>query len=228
MALVPAERIARVGNYIWLLLVLLLLSFFSAIAAQFDLDVLRMVASSCMAIVILVAVWSSQRNQYPFTSKIAVTLVIVFVEGGGLVLDHYHLGTVQLLLFLLFILATIVLACRQVLFTGSVGTNEVVGSICIFLLLGLAWAVAYLLVERLFPGSLPELAGAHWRDHLHESIYFSFVTLTSVGYGDISPAQPLAHFLAYLQGITGQFYLAIVVASLIGAKMSDDARGSAQ
>lgn len=227
MALGPAKNIARAGNYIWLLLVLLLLAVCSAIAAQFDLDILRIVASSSMAFVILVAVWSSQRNQYPFTSRIAVTCAIVFVEGGGLVLDYYHLGTAQLLLFLLFILATIVLACRQVLFTGDVGTNEVVGSICIFMLLGMAWAVAYLVVERLLPGSLPELAGEHWRDHLHESIYFSFVTLTSVGYGDISPAQPVAHFLAYLQGITGQFYLAIVVASLIGAKMSEDARGSA-
>ena len=228
MALVPAKRIARVGNYIWLLLVLLLLSFFSAIAAQLDLDILRMVSGSCMAFVILVAIWSSQRNQYPFTSRIVMTLVIVFVEGGGLVLDYYHLGTAQLLLFLLFILATTVMACRQVLFTGSVGTNEVVGSICIFMLLGLAWALAYLLVERFFPGSLLELAGENWRDHLHESIYFSFVTLTSVGYGDVSPAQPLAHFLAYLQGVTGQFYLAIVVASLIGANMSGDSRGSAK
>lgn len=139
-------------------------------------------------------------------------------------LEYYHLGTLQIVLLLLFTVGTIVVASRQVLLTGAVDFNKIIGSICIYLLIGMAWAVAYLLVERLFPGSVPALSGDHWREHVQDALYFSYVTLTTLGYGDISSTQPLARYLAYMQAIVGQFYVAIVVASLIGARMSGDSR----
>jgi hypothetical protein len=58
----------------------------------------------------------------------------------------------------------------------------------------------------------------NWSDNFSNAAYFSFVTMTSLGYGDISPALPLTRALAYLQAIVGAFYMAIVVASLIGAR----------
>jgi uncharacterized membrane protein len=51
-------------------------------------------------------------------------------------------------------------------------------------------------------------------------VYFSFVTMTTLGFGDISPNLPVARFLVYLEAIVGQFYLAILVASLVGSRMS--------
>ena len=56
-----------------------------------------------------------------------------------------------------------------------------------------------------------------------EYIYFSFVTLSTLGYGDISPASEIARSLVYLEAICGQFYIAILVASLVGAHMSEQA-----
>lgn len=51
-------------------------------------------------------------------------------------------------------------------------------------------------------------------------IYFSFVTLTTLGFGDLLPVSPLARFLVYMEAVTGVFYMAIVVSSLVGARMS--------
>lgn len=218
------KKINQRDNYLWLLAALLILSIAAATASQFDSQLLRSLTSMGVTAIVLVAVWSTQRDQWPFSSRVAASTLFILFESGEFLLDYYHLETVQLVMLLLFTIGTIVLACRQVLLTGGVDSNKIVGSICIFMLLALAWAEAYLLVERFLPGSVPALSGAHWRDQLHESIYFSYVTLSSVGYGDISPAQPLARMLAYMQAITGQFYIAIVVASLIGAKMSDDKR----
>ena len=116
------------------------------------------------------------------------------------------------------------IASRQVLLTGAVDSNKIVGSICIFLMMGVAWAVTYLLLERMFPGSIPGLSGENWRHHVQDALYFSYVSLTTLGYGDISPAQPLARYLAYMQAVVGQFYVAIVVASLVGAVMASDKR----
>ncbi|MDB4410029.1 potassium channel family protein, partial [Gammaproteobacteria bacterium] len=62
---------------------------------------------------------------------------------------------------------------------------------------------------------------APWLENYTSAIYFSFVTITTLGYGDISPVLPLARFLVIMEAIVGVFYMAILVASLIGVRMSD-------
>ena len=88
-------------------------------------------------------------------------------------------------------------------------------------LLGLIFALLFCLIylnsDTAFNGIEDNLA---WYIILPEFVYFSFVTLTTLGYGDISPVQPLAKFMVYIEAIIGQFYLAILVASLVGSSMS--------
>ena len=62
------------------------------------------------------------------------------------------------------------------------------------------------------------IAAGPWYDNLPTTTYFSFVTLTTLGYGDISPVRPMAEVLVILEAIFGMFYLAVIVASLVGAK----------
>jgi voltage-gated potassium channel len=225
MARTPGKRvISQQDNYVWLLLALLIFFFLGSLAAQLDLEILGRVMAMSLTGIVLVAVWSMEQGRYPFSSRVLLTLIFVGVEGGELLFGQFHLGTVQLVSLLVFSVVTIIMASRQVLLTGAVDSNKIVGAICIYLLMGIAWAEAYLLVERIFPGSIPALSGENWRHHTEDALYFSYVTLTTLGYGDISPVQPLARYLAYLQAVVGQFYIAIVVASLIGAKMSDDQR----
>ena len=85
---------------------------------------------------------------------------------------------------------------------------------------GIIWALAYLLVENLFPGSMNGLDHQQWQFNLEDMIYYSMVTLTTLGYGDITPDQPLVRFLAYMEAITGIFYTTILVASLIGVRLA--------
>ena len=220
------RRITEADNYFWMLLALLVLLFLSAVADQLGDEILNRFMGTMLTAVILVAVWSLEHERFPFNSRVGVTVLFIVIEGSEFILEHFHLGTLQLATLLLFAIGTIIVACRQVLLTGAVDSNKIVGAICIYMLMGMAWAEAYLLVERLFPGSLPALSGEHWRNHVHDALYFSYVSLTTLGFGDISPTQPLARYLAYMQAVVGQFYIAIVVASLIGARMSDDKRVS--
>jgi hypothetical protein len=218
------KRITTTDNYIWLLLAMLVLFFCGAVTDQLDLHYLTRIMAMALMAVVLVAVWSLEQDRWPFSSRVGVTVLFIVVEGADFMLEYYHLGTLQIVLLLLFTVGTIVVASRQVLLTGAVDFNKIIGSICIYLLIGMAWAVAYLLAERLFPDSVPALSGDNWREHVQDALYFSYVTLTTLGYGDISATQPLARYLAYMQAIVGQFYVAIVVASLIGARMSGDSR----
>ena len=111
-------------------------------------------------------------------------------------------------------------AVKQALFAGEITSNSIIGSICIFLLLGLIWTMLYLLVAEFIPDAFAGVEPFNWKQNLPDYIYFSFVTLTTLGFGDMLPISPLARFLVYMEAVTGVFYMAIVVSSLVGAKMA--------
>jgi voltage-gated potassium channel Kch len=70
------------------------------------------------------------------------------------------------------------------------------------------------------PGAFNGLEQVIWYENFADVAYYSFVTLTTLGYGDISPVIPIARFLVYMEAIVGVFYMAILVASLIGIRTS--------
>jgi hypothetical protein len=99
--------------------------------------------------------------------------------------------------------------------------NRLVGAICVFLLLGILWAFAYSMLEIAVPGSFSGLAPGHDPRSDSSWIYFSFVTLTTLGYGDITPESAVARTLAYIQAVVGLFYMAVLVAGLVSAYISE-------
>jgi len=107
-------------------------------------------------------------------------------------------------------------AARDVFSDTRLDRNVFYGAVCVYLLTGLAWAILYKLIADVRPLAFNGLGEGGGFDDL---LYFSFVTLASLGYGDITPAAPLARTLAYLEVIAGQFYLAIMVAGLVGLYM---------
>ena len=105
----------------------------------------------------------------------------------------------------------------QVFRRGRVTHVRIQGAIAVYLMLGVAWAHAYHIAAVMHPGAFAAQSGelvlpSDW-------IYFSFVTLTTVGYGDITPAIPVAKTLAVGEALTGQLYLAVMVARLVAMEM---------
>jgi Ion channel len=84
---------------------------------------------------------------------------------------------------------------------------------------GLLWATLYLAVDVFSPGSIQ--IGSHPADRQTELLYFSLVTLSTIGYGDIVPVSGEARILAALEGVTGVLYIAITVALLVGRFRSE-------
>ncbi len=119
-----------------------------------------------------------------------------------------------------FLLVAVVSTLRDVAFSTRVSLDRLVGAICVYMLLGLLWAIGYTLVELASPGSfngIEHASDGSWRS---DWLYFSFVTMTTLGYGDISPITPLGRLLAYMQATVGLFYIATLVAGLVGAYAS--------
>jgi len=95
----------------------------------------------------------------------------------------------------------------------SISLAELNTAVSIYLLLGATWAALYGVIENLHPGSFQ--LGGHVTDRQSDLIYFSLVTLTTIGYGDIVPLTGEARMLAALEGVTGVLYIAITVAILV-------------
>jgi voltage-gated potassium channel len=119
-----------------------------------------------------------------------------------------------------FCIVAIKYAVLEVFLSGDVDLNKIVGSLCIYLLLVVAWAIVYDFLELLTPGSFAGLAATMELSRFDEFTYFSLVTITTLGYGDITPENLVAGITAGLQATAGVFYTAVLVASLVGDFMS--------
>lgn len=109
------------------------------------------------------------------------------------------------------------------IFTSQeVTLGSVFGAICGYLLLGIAWALMYAMMHAANPESF-QFGDSIRQQMTHEDysrnvfIYYSFVTLTTVGYGDVTPLSISARTLSWVEALTGQLYLAILIAGLISA-----------
>lgn len=166
----------------------------------------------------LVAVWSLSSSRLTYRLGAFLALSISILSG-----IDYFIGysasfmEVGYLLLLIFCCLSCWIAARNVFVLHQVNFNSLVGAFCVYLLLGLIWAILYCLLHfngwAVFSGNITDQPHGIFP----EMLYFSFVTLASLGYGDIAPASNLIRTLAYLEAITGQFYLAVMVASLVGA-----------
>jgi hypothetical protein len=121
---------------------------------------------------------------------------------------------------------------QQVYRTAEVNADGVAGALCAYLLLGVVFAHVYWFIQYALPGSFrgdgefrAELDDP--RQSLFALTYYSFVTLAAVGANDITPVRPAARGVIVLEAIGGQFYIAVLIADLIGKKLSAAAHPTA-
>ena len=107
---------------------------------------------------------------------------------------------------------------RHVLADREVTVDTIAGAACAYMLLGLIWGALYFLLERWQPGSfdIPGSFLAQGFDLTAVLTYFSFVTLTTLGYGTIHPANPAAGGVCVAEAIVGQLYIAVMIARMVG------------
>lgn len=118
-------------------------------------------------------------------------------------------------IFIGFVIALLV----QFIFTQEMITKEVIyAAVVVYLLMAIMWSFLYFILDYFYPNSFsfPE---SQFRN-LYPYIYFSFVTITTLGYGDVSPLTPKASSLVILEAVTGQIYLVVIVAWLVGMHVS--------
>jgi voltage-gated potassium channel Kch len=163
----------------------------------------------------------------PLTSFYALTadkkraIIILFIAAPFVILDAMSIFFSSRLLLLAAIsfgtilyFYIIVLLVKNLLSHKVITADLIYCAISTYFLIGIMWATTYMVLEGIFPGSFSGVS------EMPDLVYFSFVTLTTVGYGDISPQTILAKRLAIFEAAMGGIYLAVIVAMLVGRYMS--------
>jgi|WetSurMetagenome_2_1015567.scaffolds.fasta_scaffold03124_7 hypothetical protein len=140
---------------------------------------------------------------------VGVELLIVFSPGYSLLI----IEACVTLAALLFLQSTILI---QVFKPGRITAHRIRGAVATYLLLGLSWAWIYRLILLLVPGAIVEASNPGQDLAIGTKlVYFSFTTLTSVGYGDIVPVGPFARSFSNLEALLGQLYPVVLIGRLV-------------
>ena len=214
------HTITTENNFVYLTLALLILLFSSAVVEQYAGGYGQGLITASTVLMLIIGIFSIRSERRWFHTGLGFVAAIVVIAIAENIMDQAGFGYIHLLIMLGFFSLTAWLAIQQVLSVDTIYRNRITGAICFYLLLGMIWAMIYLLLMRAEPGSFAGIASTDWQEGFLRMIYFSFITLTTLGYGDISAALPVSRFFVYLEAIVGQFYLAILVASLIGMRFS--------
>ena len=204
-------------RHLWLLISLLFIFIISPFIVPFYYGptVLNIVA----AIVLLSATYAVSRRRSFFIFALSLSIFSIGMTFWLAAAPSHWLVVVchgSLVVLIVFFVAAIL---SYVLGSGKVTWDKIYGAVCAYLLLGYAWTFAYSVTEEMQPGSFTSVLSTMPTDlvgRVMQLRYFSFVTLATVGYGDIVPHTPAARTMALLEAILGQFYLVALVGRLVG------------
>ena len=128
-------------------------------------------------------------------------------------------------LFIYFLLLTIYLF-KDLVHASRVTVSTILGAFCGYILLGVMWFFVFGFFDAAYPDTFNVNFNAE--SGVANMLYFSFITLTTIGYGDFVPTSGLGQKLVILEGLVGHFYLAIIMAILVGMYLRGSVKGKQQ
>ena len=162
----------------------------------------------------MVVASSKEKKNMPLRYLITIIMIIIFMlKPFGLNLKE--LDIIKLALLVLFFINITYYLIRFLIKAGRVNSDVIITSINIYLLMGIVAGNLAYLFYFLLPGSY-NIPSTISDPNFVTFIYYSFITMSTVGYGDITPILPESQTLGYLMAVTGQLYVAIIIAFLVG------------
>jgi voltage-gated potassium channel len=152
----------------------------------------------------------------------AILIAAVLARVGSVQIGHAGLSTASLVLWTAIALYAVFGALRFVLRSSTITPEHLYAALSAYLLAGVFLGVLYWSLDQVWPDSIVVTGPAASHPFmLAEGIYFSFITLATVGYGDMVPGNNVVRGLAIVEAIAGQFYLAVMIARLMSLYMRE-------
>jgi voltage-gated potassium channel len=219
----------RLRDHANLLLLVVLLGAVMLGMTEAEYPYLREAVLSMIMVLVFVTVFD--RASYRLISLLAGLVALAALWFLRLA-DAAHRERIELVVHVgmaLFLAIAVAMLLRHLFERRAVSLDDMLGTLCGYLLAAMAFAniyaaIALLVPEAYFVQGVPHAEFPRWHEREAMFLYFSLSTITTVGYGDVTPVVPLARGVAMLEGVFGQFYLAIVVAQLVGSKLAEARR----
>lgn len=180
------------------------------------------------ALVLIVAVLSVPTRTHRTTR--AIRLLVAATIGGQIlssVVESEGLRVIAQVCGLLCVGYTIIIVLRFLLRARQANADTIYAALCVFLLMGVFWAMLYSWIGRIEPGAFSANTGVPPGMGRGvgsvTSLYYSFVTLTTLGFGDITPVTAAARIVTVMEALTGQVFLVVLVARLVGLNVAQAA-----
>jgi len=214
------NQLTTKNNFVYLFFSLIIFLFSAAVVAEFPGSLSEDIFSIVTILMLIVSIKSLKSEKTWMWAVYALIALFIIFTVSAKFFEHQVTVYVTLAILLIFFTGSFVIAAKQVLLVGDIDGNKIIGSLSLYLLLGLIWAVIYLFFIVLDPGSFSGVEESTWQQGFSRIAYYSFVTLTTLGYGDILPTNHVVEFFVYMEAIIGVFYMAIIVSSLISLRLA--------
>lgn len=202
----------------WSFILLVSVTFAVFFVTILPLEWHQVVYRSLFGIIYFSAVFNMERNK---RKRVLIFSLLVFImDWTSGILDFRFLFYTSRVLNIFFFIYIVVSLITQVAKAKKITAKVILESINGYLLIGMVFAIIVAVYSERFPDafSFHNIPAGTERisENFSEDLYFTFITLATVGYGDMLPLKPFARSLATLIGITGQLYVAIIIAMLVG------------
>lgn len=171
-------------------------------------------AALIYTVIALTLIWAYQKEKQRLTLLLALNLIMALFRWINLFIDNNLINISILVSAALFFMALIQSLFRSLLSSNDVDLDILYGSVAIYILLGNLWNSFYSIIFYFDPQAFHIFQGEL------DLLYFSYVTLVSLGYGDIVPVSELARLAATSEGIVGTLYVAIIISRVVGLYIS--------
>jgi hypothetical protein len=157
----------------------------------------------------------AQTKRWATTAVLLMLAVLVFTVAGALS-DNYVIAGMKWGWLAAFFALAVIRLFSYLRNAPTIDEAHLATAVSIYLLLGMLWFAVYNFIDVMSPGAISHNASST-SNRASELLYFSLITLTTIGYGDVVPLHGEARMLAALEGVTGVLYVAITVALLVSA-----------
>ena len=216
----PTNRLAYF-SFLWLLIALVV----TLLLAPLMQDRLagNLLMHGCFTLVFLSGLLANRQRPWIFRTALVLAVIGIPLGWTRLLSGNIDLILTRLIVDILFFVFIAVMILTSVFKDHLASQHSILGAISVYLLMGLSWALAYSALEiietepfrfierQTTPAENGEALYTDWP----QLVYYSFVTMSTLGFGDITPRTPLAQTLTWMQAVFGQLYLVVLIARLV-------------